>query len=87
MQKEKIYSLEARVTLMEKYIGKLEQRVDDQEQYNHRLCLRIDGIPTVEDSKTESDEQYLEKVKQIFKMLAYPTLLLTGPAELEIVIR
>ena len=68
-QRQRIEHLEEKVPVMEKYVGKLEQRLDDKEQYNRRLCLRIDGIPTAEEGKTESGEQCLGKVKQIFKNL------------------
>ena len=43
--------------------------MDDQEQYHRRLCLRIDGIPAAAPGKSESGEQCLTKVKQIFKKL------------------
>ena len=68
-QNEKIDILEAKVAVMENYIRKLEQSVDDQEQYHRRLCLRIDGIPAAAPGKSESGEQCLTKVKQMFKKL------------------
>ncbi len=68
-QNERIDILEAKVAVMESYIRNLEQSVDDQEQYHRRLCLRIDGIPAAEKDKSESGEQCLEKVKQMFKKL------------------
>ena len=43
-QSEKIEILESKVALMENIIARLEKHVDDQEQYQCRLCLRIDGI-------------------------------------------
>ena len=68
-QNEKIDILEAKVAVMENYIRKLEQSVYDQEQYHRRLCLRIDGIPAAAPGKSESGEQCLTKVKQMFKKL------------------
>lgn len=41
--------------------------MDDQEQYHRRLCLRIEGIPAAEQSKGDSAEQWLAKVKQMFE--------------------
>ena len=55
---------------MENHIAKLENRVDDQEQYQRRLCLRIDGIPPVGQVKDESaGEQCLKKGKAVFNEL------------------
>ena len=68
-QNEKIDILEAKVAVMENYIRKLEQSMDDQEQYHRRLCLRIEGIPAAEKGKSESSEQCVAKVKQMFKKL------------------
>lgn len=65
-QNEKIEVLESRIAMMERYVSHLEQGVDDQEQYNRRLCLRIDGIEIEED---ESGEKCLKKVKSVFKEL------------------
>lgn len=65
-QNERIEILESKMTLMEKYITYLEKGVDDQEQYNRRLCLRIDGIATEE---RESGEKCLAKVKAVFAKL------------------
>ena len=42
----------------------LEKRVDDMEQYQRRLCLRINGIPCAND---ESAEDCLQKVKSLVK--------------------
>ena len=44
-QNERIDSLEAKVEFLENHIRKLEESVDDEEQYNCILCLRIAGIP------------------------------------------
>ena len=42
---------------------KNQEETDDLEQYGRRLCLRIDGVPTVQN---ESSEEVLEKVKSLF---------------------
>ena len=42
-QSEKIEILESKVAIMENVIARLEKHVDDQERYQRRLCLRIDG--------------------------------------------
>ena len=55
--------------IMENYIARLESSVDDQEQYQRRLCLRIDGIPPVAQGKEESGEQCLKKMKAVFNEL------------------
>ena len=68
-QRERIEILESKVVVMENYIAKLQDRVDDQEQYQRRLCLRIDGIPPVGQGKDESNEQCLKKVKAVFNEL------------------
>ena len=52
--------------IMENYIVRLENRVNDQEQYQRRLCLRIDGIPPVAQGKEESGNQCLKTVKASF---------------------
>ena len=65
-QNDKIDVLESRIAVMERYISKLEKGVDDQEQYNRRLCLRIDGIDMEEN---ETGEICLKKVKLVFKEL------------------
>ena len=68
-QSERIEILESKVVIMQKYIARLENSVDDQEQYQRRLCLRIDGIPPVAQGKEESGEQCLKKVKAVFNEL------------------
>ena len=67
-QNERIEVLESKMAIMERYIKQLEDGVDDQEQYNRRLCLRIDGIP-VSENETESGDQCLKKVKAVLEKL------------------
>ena len=41
-----------------------QSRNEELEQYDRRLCLRIDGVPTV---KNESSDDVLEFTKSLFK--------------------
>ena len=45
-------------------MSQLEKGVDDQEQYNRRLCLQIDGIEMEDD---ESGDKCLKKVESVLK--------------------
>ncbi len=40
---------------------------DDNEQYNRRLCLRINGVELSEDSDRESGAECFKRVQDIFK--------------------
>ena len=42
---------------------------DDNEQYQRRLCLRIDGVELPQDNDGESGDKCLSTVKKIFKEL------------------
>ena len=68
-QTQRIDSLKVKVEFLENHIRKLEESVDDQEQYNRRLYLRIAGIPITGEGKNESGEQFLAKVQQVFQEL------------------
>ncbi len=68
-QNSKIDALEAKVAMLESYIAHMENGIDEQEQYNRRLCLRIDGIATPRQGQIETGEQCLKKVKSVFKEL------------------
>ena len=50
-------------------------RNEELEQYGRRLCLRIDGVPTV---KNESSDDILEFTKSLFKeaKVAVPNIVL-----------
>ena len=50
----------------EERIEQLELKADDMEQYQRRLCLRINGV---EQEADESASKCLQKVKKIFKDL------------------
>ena len=68
-QNAKIDALEAKVTMMESFIAHMENGIDEQEQYNRRLCLRIDGITPPKQGQNETGDQCLKKVKSVFKEL------------------
>ena len=59
---EKIEILESKVAVLERHAELLMRNVDDQEQYNRRLSLRINGI-SCEDNETSED--VLEKLKHM----------------------
>lgn len=67
-QKMEINKLESRVVIMERYVAQLQRSADEQEQYQRRLCLRINGVE-VEDGKEETGNDCLNKCKKIFKDL------------------
>eukprot|EP00112_Aurelia_sp_Birch-Aquarium-sp1_P025219 Seg8281.1 transcript_id=Seg8281.1/GoldUCD/mRNA.D3Y31 product="hypothetical protein" protein_id=Seg8281.1/GoldUCD/D3Y31 len=52
---------------MEKLIDNLEQRSDDLEQYQRRLCLRITGVELKSGAQGESGQDGLKNVKGVFK--------------------
>ena len=52
--------LQQHVREYQKQINKLEDDSEELEQYGRRLCLRIEGVPSVE---KETSEEVLEKVK------------------------
>ena len=54
---------------MNAHIDQLQCNSDDLEQYQRRLCLRINGIPAPESGKRETAEESLEKVKEVFEEL------------------
>ena len=65
----KIDELESRIAIMERHITLLQNNVDYNEQYNRRLCLKINGIPPVDDGERQTAEMWLEKVKNVFEKL------------------
>ena len=67
-QKAKIDVLESKIVLMERYVSQLQRASDDQEQYQRRLCLRLNGAK-VKTGDGESGEECLKIVKDIFKEL------------------
>ena len=63
---DRIESLEGKLAFLENSVQLQNRHVDDLEQYGRRLCLRLHGIPLVED-ETASD--VLNKVKDEVKRL------------------
>ena len=68
-QETKITQLESHVAMLQKHVENVkciqvdnESKYDDIEQYGRRLCLRIDGVETVEN---ETADNVLDKVKAI----------------------
>ena len=68
-QQSKINILESRLVLMEKYVSHLQKSADEQEQYQRRLCLRINNVE-FKKGEPESGEDCLKKVKKIFNELS-----------------
>ena len=67
-QDEKISILESKVAILEKHVEALSRKANNQEQYNRRLCLRINGIPLPRiNNESESADECLNKVKDVFK--------------------
>ena len=65
-QSKKISVLEDRIAVMESHISRLRMTNDNAEQYQRRLCLRIDGIDLPPAGQKESAEECLQKVKNVF---------------------
>ena len=63
---DRIESLEGKLVFLENSVQLQNRHVDDLEQYGRRLCLRLHGIPLVED-ETASD--VLNEVKDEVKRL------------------
>ena len=62
----KIENLVRRVDELEglaKVVEKLDEKIDDSEQYSRRLCLRVNGIPVY---KGDPKEDCVEKVHEMF---------------------
>ena len=52
-QNDKIYELESQVAIQEKTINNLLTKCDDNEQYSRCSCLRIHGIESDSNEKSE----------------------------------
>ena len=59
-QRKRIDELESKASIMNSIITQLKNNCDDQEQYQHRLCLRINGTPAPQIGENESGEECLE---------------------------
>ena len=62
---EQIHQLESKMAVMGSLITHLSLKCDDQEQYQRRLCLRINGIPAPPEGQQETADGCLEKLKAI----------------------
>ena len=62
----KINVLEANNAMLESHVAHLKSNQENQEQYSCRLCLRIDGIGFPENGSHETNDDLLEKVKNVF---------------------
>ena len=67
-QKLKIEQLESKV-VMESYIAQLYKSQEKADQYQRRLCLRINGIDIPKDGEKETGDECLSKVKLVFDEL------------------
>ena len=65
---DKIQSLESKISLYEAHMEDLKVRVNDNEQYSRRSCLRIMGIPLPKSEK-ESSQDCAKKVMDVFMEL------------------
>ena len=65
-QSKKISILEDKVAVIETHISQLRMANDNTEQYQRRLCLRIDGIDLPPEGQKESAVECLQKVKNVF---------------------
>ena len=56
--------LQKHVKICQNQITEMQQTNEELEQYGRRLCIRIDGVPTVDN---EILDQVLDKVKSLIK--------------------
>ena len=65
VQKEEIEQMEDKLAIMESHIAHLKKSNEAAEQYQRRLCLRINGINLPANGSKETGEECLEKVKNV----------------------
>ena len=65
---DKIQGLESKLSVYEAHMQDLEVKIDDNEQYSRRSCLRITGIQLPQNEK-ESSEECTKKVMDVFAEL------------------
>ena len=65
VQKKKIEQMEDKIAVMESHITHLKKSSEITEQYQRRLCLRINGIDLPSNGPKETGEECLEKVKNV----------------------
>ena len=66
-QNTKISQLEDNIAVLERHVIQLQRKSEENEQYQRRLCLRINGIEVPQ--AAESADECLEKVRDVFKEL------------------
>ena len=66
-QRKRIEELESKVLIMDSLIFQLKNTCDDQEQCQHRLCLRINGIPAQKMDRRNLGRNALTKSKHCSK--------------------
>ena len=68
-QKEVIAKMEDKIAILESHVDHQVKSNDEIEQYQRRLCLRINGIDLPSDSDKEASEDCLAKVENVFEKL------------------
>ena len=63
----KINVLEANNAVLESHVAHLKSNQENHEQYSRRLCLRIDGIGFPDNGNHETNDDVLDKVKNVFE--------------------
>ena len=75
-QKQKMSEMEDKINILESHITQLKKSSDNVEQYQRRLCLRINGIDLQQEGQIETGEECLQKVKNVFNefnpLIPYP---------------
>ena len=56
--------LQQDVMICQNQIKEMQQENEELEQYGRRLCLRVHGVPTVDN---ETSDEVLDKVKPLIK--------------------
>ena len=79
-QKEVIATMEYKIAILESHINHLVKSNDEVEQYQRRMCVRINRIDLPSDGDKETSEDCLVKVENVFEKLglSIPLLLSTG---------
>ena len=68
-QKEKIQKMEDKIAVMDSHIIHLRKSNEANEQYQRRLCLRINGIDMPSNGLKETGEECLSKVRNALDKL------------------
>ena len=68
-QKGKIQQMENKIAVMDSHISHLRKLNEANEQYQRRLCLRINGIDMPSNGVKETGEECLSKVRNALDKL------------------